>query len=91
MSIVHRGGRECHAKHSAREGKQNAVGQKLAPNPSPRSAQREPRADLAVAGRSARQKEAGHIQAGEAQQVSPSPRTGPRAAARVDVAELEWP
>ena len=56
-----------------------------------RSAQREPRADLALASRSARQEETGDIQAGETQQHPPSPRTGPRAAARVDAAELEWP
>jgi hypothetical protein len=64
----HRGGRECHPKHSARESKQNAVGQKLATDASPRSAQREPGADLTVASRSARQKKTGHIQAGETQQ-----------------------
>ena len=55
-------------ERSAGKRDKEAVGKKLPADPPARSAQRESRADLAVASRSARQKETGDIQAGQTQQ-----------------------
>ncbi len=59
-----RGGPE----QSARERDQQAVSQKLTSQASARSAQGKPHAHLAIAGRAARQEQAGDVQTGQAQQ-----------------------
>ena len=60
--------RERHAEQSTGQREQDAVGEKLPSDPPARRAQRQPRADLPIASRSARQEQPGDIQAGQAQQ-----------------------
>ena len=68
MSARMASGASGDAKHTACHGKEQAIGEELTADTASGSAESEARADLAAPCRAAGEKEAGNIQAGEAEQ-----------------------